>query len=961
MFRKNIKNDLPLRSLRLCGEKIFGFFASVVIFFSTCEFTAFSAESRIEQLSAGLQRCRLDNGLICLIKEDKSAPLVSIQIWVGAGSAQEEQYLGGGLSHLIEHMIFKGTPRRKPSEIAGQISDAGGDINAYTSLDRTVFHVDLPAEEWETGLDILADAVLNASFPEDEWRREKEVVRREMAMGNDDPGRVISKLLWQTAFLNHPYRFPVIGRPEIFDGLNRNDLTAFHRRNYTPDNMIISVVGDVDPAKVLKAIEKKFPKNTRARPQIVLTPEPPQIGPRSARQTGDYNISRLEMAWHTVGLSNPDAPALDMLAMIAGSGKSALLKQKIKEEQKLCFEIDVWSFTPKDEGLFGISAEFDPTNEVALIKAIEREVAVWRGEKSENGGPTAPRAGSSASKSVAAERNGHPVVVSTFTAKNIEKARNRMLADTLLAFQTMHGRADAFASGEFYAGSPEYFKTYLRRLDEVTPESLTAAAKKYLTDQNRTLAILSPTATNETSVGKNVNRHLENGGPTAPRAGASASKSVATERDGHLMNIGKFVFPNGLTVLCHEDKNLPFVHICIASLGGLPAENEKNNGITCLTAELLTRGTEQYGREKIAELVEQEGGTLSPFSGMNSYGLQARCFSKDVERFMAIAADCWLGANFPEDEIKKCKIVQIAGIDQEHESPVFLGQEALRKALFPGHPYSMNIEGTRESVSSITRADIAALHRSLATGSNTVVAVFGDIAPDQAKALAAKYFENMPAGSGAGFLLAEAARSKKRPCANADPASGKDRQPEKIEIIVPREQAVVLLGFPGLAVTDKRMDACNIMLSALNGLSSDLMINVRDKRGLAYYTGAYQRTGLAGGQFVAYAGTRPQAEQNVGILIEKEINRICGDGIRPEEFKRAKKDIIMQRRQSEQSEGELARECALNELYGLGYAHGLETENRLGKVSRDDVRRLADEILRMNKAVEVVVKPGKKD
>jgi zinc protease len=231
-----------------------------------------------------------------------------------------------------------------------------------------------------------------------------------------------------------------------------------------------------------------------------------------------------------------------------------------------------------------------------------------------------------------------------------------------------------------------------------------------------------------------------------------------------------------------------------------------------------------------------------------------------------------------------------------------------------------------------------------------------------------KYFANMPVGNFyVGPLLAEGQRSgKERPCAShskrvasAGPTSGKEKRAAKIELTAPREQTVVLFGFPGLAVADKRMDACNILLAALNGLSSDLMINVRDKRGLAYYTGAYQRSGLAGGQMVVYAGTRLAEAQKVGALIEKEMKRLGSRGIRPAEFECAKKEIITQRRQNEQSDGQLALECALNELYGLGYAHGFETEKRLEQITADEVRRVAAEIVRLENAVEVTVKPEK--
>jgi len=886
---------------------------------------------QIQQLSEGIQRHQLDNGLVCLIKEDSAAPLVSIQAWVGSGSAQEGEYLGGGLSHLIEHMIFKGTPKRKPADISMEIDAAGGSINAYTTLDRTVFWVDMPAENWQTGLDVLADAVMHASFPEDEWRREKDVIRREMAMDNDNPDRVLSKLLWQTAYLVHPYRFPVIGREEIFDTLERADLLAFFRRHYTPDNMIVSITGNIDANRVRAAVENLFSgPGRRARPLPAQTIEPPQLNPRVERKTGAYNISRLEMAWHTVDLSHPDAPALDVLSIIAGGGKSSRLGQKIKEDRKLAFSIDAWSYTPKDAGLFGISAAFDPAKEEELIKAIEAEIAAWR---------------NNAAMCVGVD----PGTVAdfgrtnSFTSAEVEKARNKITADTLLAFQTMHGKADTFASGEFYAGTPVYFSTYLKRLADVTPESLRAVAGRYLNDNNRTIAILSPAVTN-------IMAGETNGAPVG-------------------IKVVKKIFPNGLTLLCREDHRLPFVDFCIVSQGGLLMENEKNSGITCLMAELLTRGTKTFSQEEIAETVESSGGSFSSFSGMNSYGLQARCFSKDAGLFMDILSDCRLSPVFSEEEIAKSKVVQTARIEQQHESPMFLAQEALRQALFAGHPYSLNVEGTRASVMAVTREELRRLHSETTVGSNTVLAVFGDISPVKAGELAEKFLK-MAAGRrqewqevGRGVPVEPSERAAHPRWKRGKP-EGLPRVPQgsscplkKIELTSPREQTVVLAGFPGLAVTDQRTDALDIVLNALNGLSSDLMINVRDKKGLAYYTGAYHRAGIAGGQFVVYSGTRAAEAANVQSLIIKEINRIAGKGLRAEEFERAKLQIMAEHRQNLQVNAGIAMECALNELYGRGYSHALEKEKRLAQLSPDDVRKTAADILCQEKMITVIVRP----
>lgn len=895
-----------------------------------------AASAQIDGLAEGILRQQLDNGLVCLVKEDRSAPLVSVQVWVGTGSAQEGEYLGGGLSHLVEHMLFKGTPQRKPADISREIDDAGGAINAYTTLDRTVFWADMPSENWKKGLEVLADAVLNASFPESEWRREKEVIRREMAMGNDRPDTVLSKLLWRTAYRVHPYRFPVIGKEDIFNTLARSDLVEFFRRHYTPDNMIVAVAGDIDKNDALAAILQCFnAAGRRVRPMPDQTIEPPQLCPRSTRQSGAYNVARLEMAWHTVGFSHPDAPALDLLAAAAGGGNSSRLVQEIRERRKLAYSIDAWSYTPKDAGLFGISATYDPANEAELIKAIEDEVAAWRA----NNGWSAGQPGTN-----------------TFTAADVEKVRNKIKADTLLAFQTVRGTADMLASGEFYAGAPDYFRTYLRRLDEVSPAILRQAAQKYLSNCNRTTAILSP-------------------------AGAGAAAPAALNPAPEVKVVKK-ALPNGMVVLCREDRRLPFVEFCLASRGGLLLEDGNNNGITALMAELLTRGTASRTQQQLADEVETRSGALNSFSGLNSFGLKARCFAQDAAYFFELLADCRLNPVFPEDEIAKARDMQIARIGQQRESPFYLGQEALRGALFPDHPYRFDTEGSPESLRRIDRKQLTAHHEKTSGGNNMVLAVFGDISSAMAAEMAEKYFGRSPAGKrldfqDVSFPTCPPGRTDRESRTGSDfldsrfqvNDSGRSRErqnsqssdfPRRIEITAPREQTIILAGFPGLSAADPRADALDIMLNALNGLSSDLMINVRDKLGLAYYTGAYHRAGLQPGYLAVYSGTRLDAVAKVNKLISGEIRRMAAEGIRPEEFERARRQAVTERREKLQVNSSLAMDCTLCELYGLGFRHALETEKRIGLLEPAAIRQAAADILRPEKMVTVIVKPEKK-
>lgn len=267
------------------------------------------AENPVDVLKAsnqGICRLVLDNGLIVLLKEDRSAPLVAMQFWVGAGAIHEDENLGGGLSHYLEHMIFKGTPTRGPGQISKEIADAGGDINAYTSNDRTVFHATLPAERWQVGLDVLTDAIFNPAFPEDEWEREREVILREYDMGEDDPNRVFNKLAWETAFRVHPYRVPVIGWRDILVTMTRDDLMAYHRRHYSPDNMILAIAGDRPLAELETTVRERLADiPRRARQPEGIPAEPTQLAERVGRKTGAYEITRIAWVFHATDLADP--------------------------------------------------------------------------------------------------------------------------------------------------------------------------------------------------------------------------------------------------------------------------------------------------------------------------------------------------------------------------------------------------------------------------------------------------------------------------------------------------------------------------------------------------------------------------------------------------------------------------------------------------------------------------------
>jgi zinc protease len=504
-----------------------------------------------------------------------------------------------------------------------------------------------------------------------------------------------------------------------------------------------------------------------------------------------------------------------------------------------------------------------------------------------------------------------------FALTEIEKVRRMTLVGTISSFQTAHGQASSFASGEFYSGSPAYFQTYLRRMESITPDSLLAVARKYLRAENRTTAVLAPNPTNRE--------------PAAVAATPAAGQ------------VEKIALANGLTLLVREDHQLPMVWMCAVGGGGLLLETETNNGITSLMAELLTRGAGRRTAEEIAQTVESLGASLSAYSGRNSFGMRVQCLAADAPVLMELLGDCLLAPAFAPEELAKRKPIQLAAIRQQRESPMFIAQEALAQALFPGHPYRFFPEGNPQAVEATTAAQLREWHARLAVNSNLVLAVFGDIAPERARALAEQYFKILPAGP-----------RVKPTCANPRP-----ELPQRVNKREPREQAIFLAGFPGVDLLDPRNDALSVLHQAMSGLTSDLMISIRDKRGLAYYTGAMNQAGVVPGMFGIYAGTRAAALEQVEALVREEIARVTTQGIRPEELERARQKMLTEHAQHLQVNGELAFECALDELYGRGYAYNFATEARLQKITPEAVREAAAAILNTNRMVISVVEPNK--
>ncbi len=269
------------------------------------------------------------------MREDHSAPVVSAQAWAMAGSIHEGRWLGAGLSHVLEHMLFKGTTTRPGSRIDQEVQEAGGYMNAYTSFDRTVYHIDVPNTGARTAIDILCDIMQHASLPPDELAKEMDVIRREMDMNVDDPGRRASRRLFETAYTRSPYRLTVIGYPDIFNELKPEDIRGYYHEKYAPNNVFYVVTGDIQNDEVVAQIREAYAQSkAKAMPPMVLPEEPKQTAAREIVEEAPIELGHLHFAWHIPELRHPDVPALDVLAVLLGSGRSSRLYQQVREKAR---------------------------------------------------------------------------------------------------------------------------------------------------------------------------------------------------------------------------------------------------------------------------------------------------------------------------------------------------------------------------------------------------------------------------------------------------------------------------------------------------------------------------------------------------------------------------------------------------------------------------------------------------
>ena len=849
----------------------------------------------------GVTKYSLSNGMTVILERNDSSPVVAVNVWVKTGSAceVEGEY---GLAHVHEHMLFKGTERRQVGEIAGMVEAGGGDINAFTSFDETVYYIVSARRFLPMALDVLSDVMENSTFDPAELEKELEVVQEEIRRGEDSPSRVLSQKLFSTAYSVHSYGRPIIGTKQSVGSFTRDGILDFYRKWYSPDNMILVVVGDFDPEGIKDAVARTFGKiKKRKTPECELPPEPEQKRRRTFVIGRDVNTGYFSFAFHTPSASHADTPVLDVISGILGTGDSSRLYRKLKEQNATVNDIYAYAYSLKESGLFVVGGVLDPGKVEKASREIVAEIELVKNE---------------------------PV-----GAEELARAKTNIERDFIRVKETMQGQARKLGYFELETGDHGYERLYLERVRNVTPEDILRVAGKYLVQRNLTAGVLLPK--DETAgVERDFRKALAFPGGTRKKEKKDAPSTQAEFR--------RYELSNGIRVLMKRNPAVPLFSVHAAFLGGLRYEDESTNGISNFMSGMFTRGTSSRSAEDIATQIEGLGGTVDGFSGKNSVGVTLSALSENFEGAMDIFSDVLLNPSFSDEEMERERREILAALEKQEDNLTGKTVRNFLRTLFLRHPYRFNVLGTEENVDRFTSSEVRRFYGKVIRPENMVISVAGDIDAGRTLGVLEKLFGGMKKG---GF-------EKIRPPRESALSAAR----EIVEFEKDKAQTHIITGFhaPGFKSGDRY--AFEVLNSVLSGQGGRLFIELRDKKSLAYAVTSFYVPGMEDGYFGVYIGTAPQKEEEALGAIREQLELVL-KGVDEQELERAKNYIVGSFEIGLQRNSAQASTVGFDELYGIGAYEYRKYPEKILAVTAGDVARVARKYINPGAAAVAILKP----
>ncbi|HXV61078.1 MAG TPA: pitrilysin family protein [Vicinamibacteria bacterium] len=860
----------------------------------------------------GITEYRLDNGLRLLLFPDPSKLTITVNITYLVGS-KHEGYGETGMAHLLEHLVFKGTPAHP--DIPQELTEHGARPNGTTWYDRTNYFETFPAndENLEWALDLEADRMVNSFIARRDLDSEMTVVRNEFEMGENYPQNVLMQRMLSTAYLWHSYGKSTIGSRADIENVPIENLQAFYRTWYQPDNSVLIVAGNFDESAALELVRRKLgtiPRPVRTLPSS-YTVEPPQDGERSVtlRRVGDVQV--VGAAFHVPAGSHPDFAAIDLLSFVLGDTPSGRLYKALVETQKAS-RASSFAFQLADPGILFALAEVRKDGSLAeardiLLREIDR------------------------------------VIEEPPTQEEIDRARASRLKDWDTTMRASE-RAAILLSNWAAMGDWRLMFLHRDRLEKVTPEDVHRVAVAYLASINRTVGLYIPTTEPlraEVPAAPNIDALVEDykgretlamGEAFDPSPEAVESRTARSE-----------IEPGLRIALLPKKTRGSVIQIALDLRFGNADDLRGRASAGELTAPMLLRGTESKSRQEIQDELDRLRANLRLFGEASRAGVRLEVPRENLLPALDLVAEILRHPSFPSSELEVLRQETLARLEDSRSDPLQIAMTAFRRHSmdWPKEDprYVPTLEERIERTKSVTLDEIREFHTRFYGLSHAELAAVGDFDATELESALRDLFGGWTSGSTYARLE----------------SPYRDKPPLIEELEAPdKESAVFLAGLP-MEIRDEDPDYPALVLgNFMTGggfLNSRVATRLRQKEGLSYGAGctfdasAWEKSG----RFFCYAIYAPQHAERLESSFKEEIARILDDGFSAEEIAAAKQGWLEQRRLSRAQERELA--ASLNALgyegRTLEWASRLEAEVRA--LSASDILEAMQRHLKLDK------------
>lgn len=858
-------------------------------------------------LTLGVNKTVLENGLTVLTKEVRTAPVVNVQVWYRVGSRNERPGLNG-ISHQLEHLMFKGTQKR-PLQFGRLFTALGSSFNAFTGFDMTAYFGTVSQNKLEALLTLEADRMVNTQITSEQLASEKRVVISELQGYENSPEYRLSRTVMAAAFPHSPYGLPVGGSKADVASFTLEELHTYYRQFYTPDNAVLVVTGDFDTELAWEQIQRSFgqipPADGVKTAPAVASKHPINTPPILLQEPGSAPF--LEVVYPLPDVLHPDVAAIEVMDGILTGGRSARFYQAVVESG-LASSCSGYAANLLEHGWYDISAIAAPGKTLADIDQAILAVIAHLQEQ-------------------------------LVSPEELERAKTQLKASFILRNRDIDNQGMQLAYDQVIAGDYRHSDRHLARLEQVTAADVQRIAQLYFDPAQRTIGFFQPTEpSNEDGLGEGsglqTHEDFSPGEPVDPAEVAQylppfpAQVSSASQRLPEL-----FILENGLRVLMVSDPSTPTVTLAGHINAGTCFDHLTIAGVASLTAENLLNGTSHHDALSLSQILESRGASLDFHAYREGVEVEGYVLAADLPLLLATLAEVLQESTFPADQLELTRQQALSDLQMELDDPQRLGRRLFQQLLYPlDHPfYSFP---SPETVLAISRDDLLNFYRQYYGPESVILTLVGDFEPEAVKSLLQQQF-----------------RAWKNPSPGPTLLFPTVPFPEGVELqhypLAGKSQDITYLGHPGISRHHPRFYAALILNQILGGdtLASRLGTEIRDRQGLTYGIYSYFATGQQPGPFLIQMQTAPEDTQGAIASTIKLLEQFRQFGISPAELASAQRSLMDSYPVELANLDTLARTLLSNAVYGLNLSEIRQFPDRIAAVTLDQVQEAIQELI----------------